>query len=63
MFGFPMKSEIDPRLNEIVSETRDNTDLDTIREIVKDNIDKEQDKKEDITIKIDMFLGYIMKAN
>lgn len=47
MFGFKMKSEIDPRLNEVVSETRDNTDVITIRESAKDKIDFEQSKQKE----------------
>lgn len=40
-----MKSEIDPRLNEIVTETRDESNLTLIRESAKDNIDLEQNKQ------------------
>lgn len=47
MFGTCMNVEANPRLNEIRQETRDNSDLTSIREIVKDKIDFEQEKQKD----------------
>lgn len=45
MFGTHINSEVDPRLNEIRENTREKTELTTIREQVKDKIDEEQDKQ------------------
>lgn len=45
MFGTRMNSEIEPILNEVRSETRDNTAVTDIRHEVKDRIDNEQIKQ------------------
>lgn len=45
MFGTSMNSEINPNLNEIADVTRENIDVTTIRNQVKDRIDTEQAKQ------------------
>lgn len=45
MFGTLMSSEVNPILNDIVNETRDPSELSTIRLQVKNNIDIEQEKQ------------------
>lgn len=47
MFGTHMDAEIDPRLNEIRTETREMNDLASIRKQVKDRIDAEQLKQKE----------------
>lgn len=47
MFGTCMNVELNPKLNEIRLETRDNCDLTSIREVVKDKIDVEQEKQKE----------------
>lgn len=45
MFGTSMNGEINPRMNEVVQETREVVDLPSIRDGVKTNIDAEQAKQ------------------
>lgn len=45
MFGTCMDSEMNPRLNEVRNETRENCDLTEIREQAKKAIDKDQEKQ------------------
>lgn len=47
MFGTCMNAEIDPKLNEIRRNTRDNIDLTDIRKVVKDKIDMGQKKQKE----------------
>lgn len=47
MFGVGMNAEINPSMNEIVNETREQTDLLSIRENVKDRIDEQQVKQKE----------------
>lgn len=45
-----MNSEINPSLNQILDETRENVDISTIRGQVKERIDLEQKKKTEGTV-------------
>lgn len=45
LFGLKMNGEINPKLNEVLHETRQDIDLVSIRENVKDKIDEEQYKQ------------------
>lgn len=45
MFGTHMRSEIDPRLNEIVKETNEIIDVNNIHTKVKDKIEEQQEKQ------------------
>lgn len=47
MFGTCMNSEINPCLNEILEEVRDDVDVSDIRSQVKDRIDTEQEKQKE----------------
>lgn len=48
LFGPCMNSEANPKFNEVRHETREVTDLATIREQVKDSIDEQQEKQKQI---------------
>lgn len=45
MFGTHMRSEINPKLNEIIIEANENLEVENIHKEVKDKIDVEQEKQ------------------